>query len=61
MQHKKGVHSTPAEPRKARGIRMAKSLWDFVDSQAEALGEQGASQLIERWIREKRDAVRKVA
>ena len=40
---------------------MAESLWEFVDGQADALGEEGASQLIERWCREKRDAVRRVA
>lgn len=40
---------------------MLESLWEFVDGQAEALGEQGASQLIERWVREKYEAVRRVA
>jgi len=40
---------------------MAESLWAFVDSQAGALGDGGASALIERWVSEKRDAVRRVA
>lgn len=61
MQDKTEVHESPAEPRVARGIRMAASLWEFVDGQADALGEDSAGTLIERWVREKRDAVRKVA
>lgn len=61
MDDMETVHEAKEDRRKARGVRMAKSLWDFVDSQADALGESGASQLIERWVREKLDAVRKVA
>jgi len=36
---------------------MAADLWDFVDAYAEALGVS-ASALLERWTRERRDAVR---
>lgn len=60
MQDTATVHRRP-ERRIPRGIRMLESLWEFVDGQAEALGEQGASQLIERWVREKYEAVRRVA
>lgn len=61
MQDTPAVHRPLAERRIPRGIRMLESLWEFVDGQADALGEQGASQLIERWVSEKRDAVRRVA
>jgi hypothetical protein len=61
MEGKPAVHSTPTEPRISRGVRMAESLWAFVDGQAGALGDGGASALIERWVSEKRDAVRRVA
>lgn len=56
------VHAAPErEPRVPRGIRMPASLWDFVDNHAAAIGEDSAGALIERWVREKLEAVRKVA
>lgn len=62
MENTATVHDKKeAERRIPRGIRMAESLWEFVDGQAKAVGEDSASSLIERWVREKRDAVRKVA
>lgn len=61
MQDKAVVHEMEGKKRIARGIRMAAELWEFVEAQANALGEDGASQLIERWVSEKRDAVRRVA
>lgn len=51
------VHKPPAK-RVARGIRMGEDLWAFVDGMAPVAGEESASALIERWVREKRDAVR---
>lgn len=51
------VHEAPAKVRTPRGIRMDADLWEFVDGMAEAQGEGNASRLIERWVREKREAV----
>lgn len=45
----------------ARGMRMPASLWAFVDETAEATGERNGGRLIERWVREKYEAVRRVA
>lgn len=59
MAEKNTVH--PPETRSPRGVRMADDLWDFVDTLAEAQGDGNASRLIERWVREKRDHVRRVA
>lgn len=50
----------PSEKRIPRGIRMAESLWAFVDEEAEARGDR-ASALIERWVAEKRDRARMLA
>ena len=60
MEDTPPVHETP-ERRIARGVRMAAGLWDFVDGQADAMGDENASRLIERWVNEKREAVRQVA
>lgn len=61
MQNTAPVHGTKEERRVPRGVRMAESLWEFVDGQAAALGAGSASELIERWVHEKRAAVRRVA
>jgi hypothetical protein len=39
---------------------MSEELWQFVDGLANA-SSSTASELIERWVREKREAVSKVA
>lgn len=61
MQDTPTVHKAPREKRVARGIRMPSYLWDFVDAQAEAVGDVNGGRLIERWVREKYEAVRRVA
>lgn len=61
METLEAVHKTPAEKRVARGVRMDESLWAFVDDLAEMVSDGNASRLIERWAREKRDAVKGAA
>ena len=61
MQDKGQVHVAKATQRVARGIRMERALWDFVDNQAHALGLENGGRLIERWVREKREAIREAA
>lgn len=58
MKDTGGVHTAPREQRVARGVRMAESLWSFVDDLADIMTDGNASALIEKWAREKRDAVR---
>lgn len=55
------VHKAKPERRVARGVRMDESLWTFVDDLAEIMTDGNASKLIEKWAREKRDAVRGAA
>lgn len=40
---------------------MSEDLWEWVDGMAVIHGEGNASRLIERWVREKREAVKQVA
>lgn len=55
------VHKEPTPKRVARGVRMDATLWAFVDDLAVLTTDGNASALIERWAREKRDAVRGAA
>lgn len=60
MDDTRTVHTAPVK-RVPRGVRMDENLWDFVDDMAPVLGEKSGSHVIERWVREKRDAVLKEA
>lgn len=55
------VHEPQNERRVPRGIRMAESLWEFVDHAAGMTADGNASALIERWVTEKREDFFKVA
>lgn len=59
MKASQDVHKS--EPRTARGVRMERDLWTFVDDLAEIMTDGNASALIAKWVREKRDAVREAA
>lgn len=57
MNQGKGVHKEPRPKRVARGVRMDATLWEFVDDLAAMVTDGNSSRLIEKWAREKRDAV----
>lgn len=59
MATTESVHKKPL--RIARGVRMDEDLWAFIDGLAEIMTGGNASALIEKWAREKRDAVRGAA
>ena len=59
-QNTKSVHGAPAR-RVSRGVRMDASVWEFVEDLAEIMTDGNSSALIERWAREKQDAVRSAA
>ena len=57
MQDKAQVHVAKGKQRIARGIRMPRELWEFVDAHATVVGDENGGRLIERWVRERREAV----
>lgn len=61
MQDTRTVHKAKGEQRIPRGIRIPRYLWDFADSHSLTMGDGNASRLIERLLRETRDAVRRAA
>lgn len=61
MTGTKAVHKEASPKRVARGVRMDATLWAFVDDLAVMMTGGNASALIEKWAREKRDAVRGAA